>query len=106
MSFDSIIFGVVLVSAFGFFGWNLRRLIRYVQLGREENRFNDIGKRIRNVLKIAFGQTKLLREPFAGVLHFLIFWGFVILLAAIVESIGEALIPGFSLSFLGQKGSP
>ncbi|MCZ6776461.1 MAG: (Fe-S)-binding protein [Ignavibacteria bacterium] len=101
MSFDSIIFGVVLVSAFGFFGWNLRRLIRYVQLGREENRFNDIGKRIRNVLKIAFGQTKLLREPLAGILHFLIFWGFVILLAAIVESIGEGLFPGFSLSFLG-----
>ncbi|MBI3195893.1 MAG: (Fe-S)-binding protein, partial [Ignavibacteriae bacterium] len=30
-----------------------------------------------------------------------IFWGFVILLLAILESIGEGLFPGFSLAFLG-----
>ena len=101
MSLNSIIFGTVLVSSLAFFGWNLRRLIRYVQLGAKEDRFDHVGKRIVKVLKIAFGQTKLLREPLAGILHFLIFWGFVILLAAIVESIGEGLFPGFSLSFLG-----
>ena len=48
----------------------------------------------------------MLREPLAGILHFFIFWGFVILLAAVVESIGEGLVPGFSLAFLGPLYPP
>ena len=55
---------------------------------------------------MAFGQSKLLREPFAGILHFLIFWGFVILLSAVVESIGEGILPGFSFAFLGPLYPP
>jgi Fe-S oxidoreductase len=102
----SILFAVVLLAALLFFTWNVRRLITYLQLGKKENRFDHPGKRLSNVLKIAFGQTKLLREPFAGVLHFLIFWGFVILLTAVVESIGEGLFPGFSFAFLGVLYTP
>jgi Fe-S oxidoreductase len=106
MSIHHVLFAVVLVCAFGLFGWNVRRLIRYLRLGKKENRFDDIGTRISNVLRIAFGQTKLLREPLAGMLHFVIFWGFVILLAAVLESIGEGLVHGFSFAFLGPLYPP
>jgi Fe-S oxidoreductase/nitrate reductase gamma subunit len=97
----SIPFALVLVLALFVFAWNVRRLISCLQQGRKENRFDRTTKRLSNVLKIAFGQTKLLREPFAGILHFLIFWGFVILLAAVGESVGEGLFPAFSFAFLG-----
>ncbi|GAB6283592.1 MAG: (Fe-S)-binding protein [Ignavibacterium sp.] len=70
-------------------------------VGQKENRFDNIGQRIKNVLVIAFGQTKLLREPFAGVLHFLIFWGFVLFLFAILESIIQGFYSPFTLQFLG-----
>lgn len=70
----SILFALVLSAALGFFAYNVKRLISYLQLGKPENRFDNIGTRITNVLKIALGQTKLLREPFAGLLHALIFW--------------------------------
>ena len=106
MPFQSIIYAMVLLAALGFFTWNATRLIRYLQLGKKENRFEDVGRRIGNVMKIAFGQTKLLREPLAGTLHFMVFWGFVILLAAVLESIGEGLHPGFSFSFLGPFYGP
>ena len=101
MSFSSLFFGLVLCAAFTLFGWNVRRLGGYLALGKKENRFDHPGKRIGRVLSIAFGQSKLLREPFAGLLHFMIFWGFVVLLSAVAESIGQGLVPAFSWSILG-----
>lgn len=102
----SILFALVLVGALGFFSYNVKLLVSYLQLGKPENRFDNIGTRITNVLKIALGQTKLLREPFAGLLHALIFWGFVVLLSAVIESIIEGLISGGSLAFLGPLYPP
>lgn len=106
MALQSLVFAFVLIGALGFFGWNARRLIGYLRLGKKENRFDQVGARIMNTLKIALGQSKILREPVAGILHVLIFWGFVVLLGAVLESIGEGLIPGFSLSFFGPLYPP
>lgn len=101
MSIKSILFLVVLVVAFAFFAKSLFTIIKYLKLARPEDRLNNWTKRVSNVIEIVMGQSKLLREPTAGVLHFIIFWGFVILLACIIETIGEGLIPHFSFSFLG-----
>lgn len=106
VSVQPILFALLLLAAFIFFSLRVRRLLANLKLGKPENRFDRPGARLSRVLRIAFGQSKLLREPFAGFLHFCIFWGFVILLAAVVESIGEGLFPGFSLSFLGPIYSP
>ena len=72
-----------------------------LRLGKPENRFDSWDKRISNVLHIAIAQTKILRDPVAGLVHVGIFWGFLVLLAAVGESIGEGFSAGFSLLFLG-----
>ena len=101
MTAKNVIFLVVFVLAMGLFAWSVYRLIRYLRLGKPENRFDRSGSRLMKVLTVAFGQSKLLREPLAGVMHFFIFWGFVVLLSAVVESVAEGIFPGFSLSVLG-----
>ena len=101
MSLEALLFILVLIGSLSFFGWNVRRLVSYLKLAKRENRFDQPWARIKNTLRIALGQSKILREPVAGVLHVLIFWGFLVLLAAVVESIGEGISPGFSLAFLG-----
>ena len=106
MHVQSVIFGLVLAGALTLFGRSALRLIGYLRIGKAENRFDRIGERIGMVVKIAFGQSKLLREPVAGLLHFMIFWGFVILLSAIVESVLEGLAPGASFAFLGPLYPP
>jgi Fe-S oxidoreductase/nitrate reductase gamma subunit len=106
MSVQQIVFIIVLVVAFALFVYNVNRLVRYLRTGRNEQRSGNVVARIRNVMAIAFGQSKLLREPLAGLLHFLIFWGFVVLLLAVFESIGEGLVPGFSLAVLGPLYPP
>jgi Fe-S oxidoreductase len=97
----SLVFAIVLAGALGFFVYNVKRLITYLRLGKKENRFDNVVQRLKNVLTIALGQSKLIREPLAGLLHVMIFWGFLVLLSAVVESILEGLFPGASLAFLG-----
>jgi Fe-S oxidoreductase len=106
MPVQSIAFAIVLLVALGLFGWNVRRLIAQLAIGKSENRFDRVGERLAAVLAIAIGQKKLLREPLAGMLHLLIFWGFLVLLAAVVEAIGEGLAQGFSLAFIGPLYPP
>ncbi len=101
METKNIVFAALFLCSMGLFAWSVARLIRYLWLGKPDNRFDAPGARVGKVLTVAFGQSKLLREPFAGLMHFFIFWGFVVLLTAVVESIAEGLIPGFSLSIIG-----
>lgn len=101
MELKNIIFIVVFLCAFGLLAYNVRRLISYLKVGQKENRFDSPAKRIKNVLVIAFGQSKLLRDPVAGLIHFLIFWGFVLFLAAVIESIIQGFYSPFTLEFLG-----
>ncbi len=106
MEFHSILFLIVLALSIALFAKNVLRLYSYLGIGKPENRIDGIPRRLKNVFVIAFGQSKLMREPLAGMMHFFIFWGFVILLLAIVEAIGEGLTRGFSLSFLGPVYRP
>ena len=102
MNTKNIIFTIVFVLSFAFLFWSLRNLIAYLTIARKkDDRFNNYGSRINNVLKIAFGQSKLLREPIAGIEHFLIFWGFMLFLFAVLEAIIQGFYSPFTLSFLG-----
>ncbi len=101
MTLSNYSFIVVFLISIIWFGISVRRLIVFLKLGKEEKRTDRPLNRLKKTLLIAFGQAKLLREPLPGLIHFFIFWGFVILLTAIGESIGEGFYSGFSLSFLG-----
>ena len=106
MTVNSIVFLVVLAGSLILFGMSVRRLLSFIRIGKPEERFDSPGERTWNVLTIAFGHKKLFREPLAGIMHFFILWGFVILLPAILESIGGGLSENFSFSFLGPVYPP
>src|SRR5213593_4332172 len=106
MSRGSALFLAALFAAFAFFTRSSMRLLKFLSIGKEESRFDNLGARIQNVLLIAFGQKKLLREPFAGLMHFFIFWGFMILLTAVIEAMIQGVYPGFTLASLGRLFSP
>ncbi len=106
MTLQSGFFLFLLVSSIVFFAFSFLRLIRYLRIGKPDDRSGHTIERLKNVLVVAFGQSKLFREPLAGVMHFFIFWGFVILLLAIAETVGEGISRSFSLSFLGPVYGP
>ncbi|WP_462137218.1 heterodisulfide reductase-related iron-sulfur binding cluster [Candidatus Mycalebacterium sp.] len=100
-----LIMTVVLVASFGFFFYNIYNLIRLLRLGKkEDNRFDQIGERIKRVFIYVFGQRRLWQNyTFAGIEHFMIFWGFIIISIGTFEifvsglffpETGFKLIPG------------
>jgi Fe-S oxidoreductase len=103
---EQILFAIVFIGALVFFGISVRRLMRILRLGKKEDRTDQLFKRLLRVAGIALGQSKILREPLAGLLHALIFWGFVVLLTAIGESILQGFSPSASLAFLGPLYTP
>ncbi|MDT3696861.1 MAG: (Fe-S)-binding protein [Ignavibacterium sp.] len=102
MELKNIIFILIFIITFAFFGYSVNNLIKYLKVAKKkDDRFDDIPTRLKRVWNIAFAQTKLLREPLAGLLHLLIFWGFVLFIFAVLESIIQGFYSSFSLSFLG-----
>ncbi len=101
MGIKNVVFIVVFIAAFSFLFYNIKRIISYLKLGQSEDRFDNIPQRIKNVLKIAFGQSKLLRDKVAGTIHFLIFWGFMLFLFAVSEAIFQGFYSNFSWEFTG-----
>ncbi|MDZ4710953.1 MAG: heterodisulfide reductase-related iron-sulfur binding cluster [bacterium] len=97
----AILFGLIFFSATGFFIYSIKNFLSYLKIAKPENRFYEIPKRLKNTFEIAFLQTKLLRSKLAGILHLCIYWGFVVLLFVVLESIIEGFFPDFTFAFLG-----
>ncbi len=103
MTAGSIAFLFVLVAAMGFFALNVQRLASYLQLGYAENRADHPMTRIKNVFLIGIAQKKILRDPVAGPMHALIFWGFMVLTAGTVEILIAGVWPAFSYAMFLPK---
>lgn len=101
LTIKSLFFIPIFLAAFGYLGIQLKGIIDRIKIGTPENRFDRVPERLYNVLQIAFGQSKLLREPIAGVLHFFIFWGFVLFIFAVLEAIIQGFYANFTLEIFG-----
>lgn len=102
MEIKNIIFLIVFVSAVSIFIYSISNIIKYLLVGKKkDDRSRDFTFRLKRVWQVAFLQTKLLRDPVAGTLHLIIFWGFILFLFAVMESIVQGFYSEFNLSFLG-----
>ncbi|MCC6317826.1 MAG: (Fe-S)-binding protein [Gemmatimonadaceae bacterium] len=96
MPVSNAIFLLILLLGAGMFSYSAQRLVRYLRLGQATFRLNDLPRRLWNLLTIGIAQTKILRDPVAGPLHALVFWGFVVLQVGAIEILVQGVIPGFS----------
>ena len=78
-----------------------RLLTRLVRLGRPVDRGGDVPRRVAREGTEVLAQRKLFRRAVPGLMHALIFWGFLILLTTIVEIAGQLVDPTFELPLIG-----
>ncbi|HUO51702.1 MAG TPA: (Fe-S)-binding protein [Gemmatimonadaceae bacterium] len=100
MTGENWLFILVVLGATGLFSYNVQRLIADLRIARPDPRWDHPLARLGNVLTIAIFQKKILRDPIAGPMHALIFWGFCVLTAGTVELILHGMFPAFSYAFL------
>jgi Fe-S oxidoreductase len=97
---QSAVFLFILVIASSFFALNVQRLVSYLKLGYAENRTDHPFTRIRNLFVVGIAQKKIFRDPIAGPMHALIFWGFMVLTAGTLEMLISGVFPRFSYALI------
>jgi heterodisulfide reductase subunit C len=51
----------------------------------------NFGRRFNVMMAVAFGQTRILRKPVVGLMHALVWWGFLVILVGSIEMIIDGL---------------
>jgi Fe-S oxidoreductase len=75
-----------------------------VRAARPLDRFDDVPRRVKNETTIVLGQRKLFQRVVPGVMHALIFWGFLVLFPTILMAGIGAIDRDWSFPWLGSQG--
>ena len=88
---SSIIFGVLLLLSITLFVINCKKILRNIKIGRDIDRFNNKKVRFYKMLRLAFGQTKMLNKPVVGFLHLIVYIAFILINIELIEIIIDGL---------------
>lgn len=92
MYLSSIIFAIVFFVAIGVFTRNIRRIIRNINLGRKTDRSDQKSKRWKHMARVALGQSKMVVRPIAGLLHIIVYVGFVVINIELLEIVLDGFL--------------
>lgn len=99
----NIIFAIILAFGIGYFARNIKKLIRNIKLGKKVDASNNKAQRLKNMARIALGQSKMVVRPIAGLLHIIVYIGFIIINIEVLEIIIDGL---FGTHRIGLKLLP
>jgi Fe-S oxidoreductase len=95
------LFMLIPIVGIGVFAWIMRRRIEPLLKAAPDPRFDRIPDRLQNVLKIWLGQWRHPRYFLAGVLHIVVFFGFLTLAARSTQLVVLGFVDGFALPGMG-----
>jgi len=99
---DNIFFALILTFGLWVFAKNIKKIIRNIKLGQDINRYDNSSERWKNMAMIALGQSKMVKRPVSGILHILVYAGFIIINIEVIEIIIDGLFGTHRvLSFMG-----
>jgi len=88
---SSILFLILLVTGIGWFIRNSKKIVAAVQLGTSLPKADRKKERWFQMLRLAFGQQKMHRNLLVGVLHLVVYLGFIIINIELLEIIVDGL---------------
>lgn len=96
-----IVVCVLTVIALTIFAGTMYRLWALLRKGKPGFTLPSPWQALRDLFVLVFAQKKVLRWPYAGIFHILIFWGFLVLFTTIVEMYGEAFQHNWVFPLIG-----
>lgn len=87
MGISNIIFVIAFAAAVFWFSKNLKTIISNINLGKDLDRKDNSGARWKRMIMVAIGQSKMVKKPISGILHILVYLGFVIINIEVLEII-------------------
>ncbi|MGX9931825.1 (Fe-S)-binding protein [Virgibacillus salarius] len=67
--------------------------VAYIRLGRKSEFDRDFKERFRRIGKIVFGQSKLLKDKKSGIIHVMMFYGFILVQFGAIDMFIKGLSP-------------
>ena len=99
---DNILFAILLIIGFGYFFNSVKKIRRNINLGKDVNRYDNPKERWANMAMIALGQSKMVKRPIAGILHIIVYVGFIVINIELLEIIIDGLFGTHRIfAFLG-----
>ncbi len=88
----NIVFTLALIAGIGFFARNVKKLTRNIKLGKDVDVSDNKSQRWKNMARIALGQSKMVVRPIAGLMHIIVYVGFVIINIEVLEIILDGIL--------------
>lgn len=88
----NIIFTILLVFSIVFFVKNISRIKRNINLGKNLDRTDRSKERWGNMIRIALGQSKMVKRPVSGLLHIIVYVGFIIINIEVLEIVLDGIL--------------
>ena len=91
MTVSSVLFLIVFLLFITIFVRNFRRIVLNIRLGKDIDRSDRKLERWKNMIRVALGQSKMARRPISGILHIIVYLGFLIINIEIIEIIVDGI---------------
>ncbi len=102
MGISNIIFILIFLAAAFWFAKNVKFIIRNIKLGKDIDCSDRKDERMKLMIRVALGQSKMVKRPIAGLLHIIVYAGFVIINLEVLEIIIDGIFGTHRVfSFLG-----
>lgn len=88
----NVLFAILAVASIGFFLKNIKTVKRNIFLGKGVDRSDNAKERWGNMIRIALGQSKMVRRPVSGFLHIIVYVGFIIINIEVLEIILDGIL--------------
>ena len=92
----SLIPNIIFIALFSFalylFVKNVKKIYRNINLGISIDRSDNKKTRLIQMLKIAFGQSKMIDKPIVGLLHIVVYVGFLVINIELLEIIVDGFL--------------
>jgi len=104
----NILFIAALATAIAVFARKAGRIRKNIGLGKDTDRSDRPSDRLQNMLRVAFGQSKMQARPVAGALHFIVYVSFLIINIEVLEIIVDGIFGTHRAfaPFLGKAYAP
>jgi Fe-S oxidoreductase len=97
---------IIVICGLALFSYTIYKRYLLLRSGQPDPRFSSLGKRLVDLLVYGIIQKRQPRYFWAGLLHLMIFWGFVVLGLRSIELVGQGLKADFVLPLMqGGFGS-
>lgn len=91
MGIGNIIFIIILAAAIAFFIKSIRRIAYNINLGKDLDISDNKSLRWKTMIRVALGQGKMTARPVPGLLHIIVYVGFVLINIEVVEIIIDGI---------------